>query len=165
MIERIIDYCGRHKFIVLVFAGVGRAWRWATGGVTGHAHEHAHHHIDQRYGTGTAYSIGLLHGIGAETGTQVLIIGAAVMELAGSAGAQTRTLRLSRAELQDRIRGGWAGQTIGVTFGAPPALGVEVTADFEFDVPARFDTDHMAVTIETYLLHNWPPIPIVEFRG
>ena len=29
-------------------------------------------------------------------------------------------------------------------------LGVEVTADFEFDVPVRFDTDHMAVTIETY---------------
>jgi uncharacterized protein (TIGR02217 family) len=25
-----------------------------------------------------------------------------------------------------------------------------VTADFEFDVPVRFDTDHMAVTIETY---------------
>jgi len=50
---------------------------------------------------------------------RTLIIGAALMALAGSAGAQTRTLRLSRAELQDRIRGGWAGQTIGVTFGGP----------------------------------------------
>jgi uncharacterized protein (TIGR02217 family) len=45
-----------------------------------------------------------------------------------------------------------------------PALGVEVTADFEFDVPVRFDTDHMAVTIETYRLHNWQQIPIVELR-
>jgi uncharacterized protein (TIGR02217 family) len=51
-----------------------------------------------------------------------------------------------------------------VTFGTPLALGVEVTADFEFDVPARFDTDHMAVTIESYRLHAWQQIPIVELR-
>jgi uncharacterized protein (TIGR02217 family) len=46
----------------------------------------------------------------------------------------------------------------------PPALGVEVTADFELDVTVRFDTDHMAVTIESYRLHNWQQIPIVELR-
>ena len=51
-----------------------------------------------------------------------------------------------------------------VTFSTPPALGVDVTADFEFDVPVRFDTDHMAVTIETYRLHAWQQIPIVELR-
>jgi uncharacterized protein (TIGR02217 family) len=43
-------------------------------------------------------------------------------------------------------------------------FGVEVTADIEFDVPVRFDTDHMAVTIETYRLHTWQQIPIVELR-
>jgi hypothetical protein len=31
-------------------------------------------------------------------------------------------------------------------------------------VPVRFDTDHMAVTIETYQLHAWQQIPIVEVR-
>ena len=31
--------------------------------------------------------------------------------------------------------------------------------------PVRFDTDHMAVTIETYQLHNWQQIPIVELRS
>ena len=41
---------------------------------------------------------------------------------------------------------------------------LEVTADFEFDVPARFDTDHMAVTIESYRLHAWQQIPLVEIR-
>jgi len=51
-----------------------------------------------------------------------------------------------------------------VTFSTTPAAGVQVTADFEFDVPVRFDTDHMAVTIETYQLHNWQQIPIVELR-
>ena len=46
-----------------------------------------------------------------------------------------------------------------------PAAGVEITADFEFDVPVRFDTDHMAVTIETFRLHRWQQIPIVELRS
>ena len=61
---------------------------------------------------------------------------------------------------------GWSVDTTTglVTFGTAPALGVEVTADFEFDVPVRFDTDHMAVTIETYRLHAWQQIPIVELR-
>jgi uncharacterized protein (TIGR02217 family) len=61
---------------------------------------------------------------------------------------------------------GWSIDTTTglVTFTTAPALGVEVTADFEFDVPVRFDTDHMAVTIESYRLHNWQQIPIVELR-
>ena len=50
---------------------------------------------------------------------RTLLIGAVLTALVGPANAQTRTLRISRAELQDRIRGGWAGQTIGVTFGGP----------------------------------------------
>jgi hypothetical protein len=32
-------------------------------------------------------------------------------------------------------------------------------------VPVRFDTDHMAVTIETFHLHRWQQIPIVELRA
>jgi hypothetical protein len=32
------------------------------------------------------------------------------------------------------------------------------------DVPVRFDTDHMPVTIETNKLHRWQQIPIVELR-
>jgi uncharacterized protein (TIGR02217 family) len=62
---------------------------------------------------------------------------------------------------------GWSVDTTTglVTFGMPLALGVEVTADFEFDVPMRFDTDQMAVTIQSYRLHAWQQIPIVELRG
>ena len=51
-----------------------------------------------------------------------------------------------------------------VTFATAPASGVIVTADFEFDVPVRFDTDQMDVTIETYNLGNWGQVPIVEIR-
>jgi uncharacterized protein (TIGR02217 family) len=49
-----------------------------------------------------------------------------------------------------------------VTFTTAPAAGVAITTDFELDVPVRFDTDHMAVTIESFHLHRWQQIPIVE---
>ena len=45
-----------------------------------------------------------------------------------------------------------------------PQKGETVTASFEFDVPARFDTDQMNVSIETYDLQTWGQIPIVELR-
>ncbi|MFN3648247.1 MAG: ADP-ribosylglycohydrolase family protein [Armatimonadota bacterium] len=38
---------------------------------------------------------------------------------AAEAGRSTGPHRISRAELEDRVRGGWAGQMIGVSFGAP----------------------------------------------
>jgi uncharacterized protein (TIGR02217 family) len=47
-----------------------------------------------------------------------------------------------------------------VTFSTARAVGVEVTAEFEFDVPVRFETDRMAVTIESNRLHAWQQIPI-----
>jgi cytochrome c biogenesis protein CcdA len=43
----------------------------------------AHHHELTQYGPGTAFGIGMLHGIGAETGSQALL-------LAGAAGATTQ---------------------------------------------------------------------------
>jgi uncharacterized protein (TIGR02217 family) len=51
-----------------------------------------------------------------------------------------------------------------VTFSAAPVAGVVVTADYEFDVPARFDSDQMDITIETYALGSWGQIPVVEIR-
>ena len=43
-------------------------------------------------------------------------------------------------------------------------MGVEISVDFEFGVPVRSDTDHMAGIIETFRLHRWQQIPIVELR-
>ena len=45
-----------------------------------------------------------------------------------------------------------------------PGYRVVLTADFEFDLPARFDTDRMEITIETYELGSWGQIPVVELR-
>jgi len=53
-----------------------------------------------------------------------------------------------------------------VTFepGSIPGNGVSVTAGFEFDVPARFDTDRLAVALEMFSHGDIPNIPIVEIR-
>ncbi|MBX3517469.1 MAG: DUF2460 domain-containing protein [Rhodospirillales bacterium] len=39
-----------------------------------------------------------------------------------------------------------------------------ITADFEFDVPARFDTDRLEFRLETHDLMVWEQIPIIEVR-
>ncbi len=51
-----------------------------------------------------------------------------------------------------------------VTFSAAPGGGVAVTADFEFDVPARFDTDRLSATLDAYGATSWRDILIVEIR-
>ncbi|MER2519729.1 MAG: DUF2460 domain-containing protein [Bdellovibrionales bacterium] len=51
-----------------------------------------------------------------------------------------------------------------VTFAAPPASGQSVTAGFLFDVPARFDTDQLALTVENYSAYT-AAIPLVEVRA
>jgi high-affinity nickel-transport protein len=63
---------------MLVFGGVRTMLRKLRGHAHPHPHSAGHVHGADQYGAGTSYSIGLLHGIGAETGTQVLIIGTAV---------------------------------------------------------------------------------------
>jgi hypothetical protein len=60
---------------MLVFAGVRNAWHWARS----HIGQHEHVHVEaQNYSSRTALGIGVIHGIGAETGTQALIIATAV---------------------------------------------------------------------------------------
>src|SRR5882757_2455351 len=55
----------------------------------------------------------LLLLLGAESCTLIPTVSQAQMPKTSS------VLRLTKAELQDKIKGGWAGQTIGVTFGGP----------------------------------------------
>lgn len=51
-----------------------------------------------------------------------------------------------------------------VTLDAPPPAGAEVTAGFEFDVPARFDTDRIEVSLSAFDAGEIPSIPVVEIR-
>jgi len=53
-----------------------------------------------------------------------------------------------------------------VTFqpGHIPAAGQAVTAGFEFDVPVRFDTDRLDVSISGFTAGAIPHIPVIEIR-
>ncbi|AGT07713.1 DUF2460 domain-containing protein [Paracoccus aminophilus] len=51
-----------------------------------------------------------------------------------------------------------------ITFNAPPGKGAAVTAGFEFDVPVRFDTDHIAVSVASFRAGDLPQVPIIEVR-
>lgn len=51
-----------------------------------------------------------------------------------------------------------------VTFDTAPALGVSVSAGFEFDVPARFDTDQLQSVLDIERTGSIDTIPIIEIR-
>jgi high-affinity nickel permease len=66
---------------MLVFRSIRYGWRWFQAKLHGHAHVEP---VEMSaYGPRTAFGVGMIHGIGAETGTQVLIIAA----IGGAAGA------------------------------------------------------------------------------
>lgn len=51
-----------------------------------------------------------------------------------------------------------------VTFNTAPANNVVITADFEFDVPVRFDTDRLAITLDSHGSYSWSDIPLLEIK-
>ena len=62
--------------------------------------------------------------------------------------------------------GGWSVDTTTgvVTFATAPAEGVAITAGFAFDVPVRFDTDALDVTLDLERLGSITSIPLLELR-
>ncbi|PTX04751.1 DUF2460 domain-containing protein [Pararhodobacter aggregans] len=51
-----------------------------------------------------------------------------------------------------------------VSFDAPPGVGAEVTMGCEFDVPVRFDTDLVQVSVASFQAGDVPKVPVIEVR-
>lgn len=51
-----------------------------------------------------------------------------------------------------------------LSFVTAPTAGAEITAGFEFDVPVRFDTDHIQTSVASFKAGDIPNVPIVEVR-
>lgn len=75
---------------MVVFALVGRGWALLKSKLSGQAHTHDHTAEIAQYGPRAAFGIGLIHGIGAETGSQALLLAAA----AGATTALSGTFML-----------------------------------------------------------------------
>jgi high-affinity nickel-transport protein len=61
---------------MIVFSGMRNAYEGIRSKVFGRPRDHVH--TSQAYGVRTAVGIGMIHGVGAETGTQALVIATAV---------------------------------------------------------------------------------------
>ncbi|AYE86021.1 MAG: DUF2460 domain-containing protein [Sulfitobacter sp.] len=51
-----------------------------------------------------------------------------------------------------------------VTFAHPPDPEMEIFAGFEFDVPVRFDTDRILISVESFQAGQVPDVPVIEVR-
>lgn len=97
-----------------------------------------------------------------------------VKTYASGAASQLRVIRkpvagtvrigLQGDEVQEGVH--WAVDTATgvVTFASPPAVGERITAGFEFDVPVRFDTDRIQVSVASFQAGDVPQVPVVEVR-
>ena len=79
------------------------------------------------------------------------VAGTVQVAVAGDAKVETVDYALDLAT-------GW------LTFVEPPDVGAVVTAGFEFDVPVRFDTDRIAVSVASFQAGEVPSVPVVEVR-
>ncbi len=52
-----------------------------------------------------------------------------------------------------------------VTFVDAPALGAQISAGFEFDVPVRFATDRIQTSVASFQAGDVPSVPILEVRA
>lgn len=60
---------------------------------------------------------------------------------------------------------GWALEAGGwIDFEDAPAAGAAVSAGYEFDVPVRFATDQIDVSIAGWRAGELPSVPLVEIR-
>ncbi len=58
-----------------------------------------------------------------------------------------------------------SGWSIDTTTGIiTTSLSGTLSADFEFDVPVRFDTDEMSISMDSFDAGNWGSIPLIEVR-
>jgi uncharacterized protein (TIGR02217 family) len=111
---------------------------------------------DQSIGTGdgttTAFQLVKRYASGSQTWTRTIT----------KPVADTVRVALDGAEQPS----GWSIDTTTgiVTFDTAPAEGVAVTAGFEFDVPVRFDTDALDVTLDLERLGSITSIPLLEIR-
>ena len=111
---------------------------------------------DQIIGTGdgatTAFQLVKRYASGSQTWVRTIT----------KPAAGTVRVALDGAE---QLSGWTVNTTTGVlTFDTAPGAGVAITAGFEFDVPVRFDTDALDVTLDLERLGSITSIPLLEIR-
>ena len=111
---------------------------------------------DQQIGTGTGslqtFQLAKRYTSGAQTWVRAI-----TKPVAG-------TVRVALGMVEQMT--GWTvnAATGVVTFTTAPANGVIIHAGFEFDVPVRFGTDRIAVSVASFHAGEMPQVPVIEVR-
>jgi len=90
--------------------------------------------------------------------------GAAQVRIVRKPVAGTGRVGLQGDELQESVHYNVDVTTGIVTFASPPAVDERITTGFEFDVPVRFDTDRIQVSVASFQAGDVPQVPVVEVR-
>jgi uncharacterized protein (TIGR02217 family) len=93
-----------------------------------------------------------------------VMAGYQLLKTYASGAASTVRIGLQGDELQEGVHYTVDTVTGLVSFASPPAVGERVTAGFEFDVPVRFDTDRIEVSVASFQAGDVPQVPVVEVR-
>ena len=113
---------------------------------------------DQRIGVGddaaTAFALRKTYRSGAQEAVRPV-----VKPVAGSV-----RIGLGGVEMREGVHYEVDSGTGIVTFSEPPNRDVVVTAGYEFDVPVRFDTDRIQVSLASFQAGEVPNVPVVEVR-
>ena len=78
--------------------------------------------------------------------------------------AGTVRVGVEQDEYQDGVEYEVDPTTGVITFAHPPDLGMEIFAGFEFDVPVRFDTDRVLISVASFQAGQVPDVPVIEVR-
>lgn len=115
-------------------------------------------HIDQFIGVGdgenTKFQLRKIYSSGEQSYTRIInkiVFGSTLVAIEG-------VEKLEGQEFRVDINTGV------VEFVIPPDIGVRITAGFEFDVPVRFDTDEIMVSVTSFQAGEPPEVPIIEVR-
>ena len=78
--------------------------------------------------------------------------------------AGTVRVGLEQDELREGVEYEVDAESGIITFAHPPDPEIEIFAGFEFDVPVRFDTDRILVSVESFQAGQVPDVPVIEVR-
>lgn len=78
--------------------------------------------------------------------------------------AGTVRVGLEQDELREGVEYEVDATTGVITFAHPPDPDVEIFAGYEFDVPVRFDTDRILISVESFQAGQVPDVPVIEVR-
>lgn len=116
------------------------------------------HFKDQRIGTGdgssVTFALSKLYGTGAAAYMRPITKPVAGSVLVGAGERELQEVTDFEVDVATGI----------ITLTNPPAEGAAVSAGFEFDVPVRFDTDRLTVSVASFEAGEIPTVPVIEVR-